>query len=67
MIAVDTSVLVAIVLGEQTAEALLHALTSTLAVSAAANILEARIVAEAHQEPNATRQICEHSVTFCWG
>lgn len=57
MIAVDSSALVAVVLGEPDAEALLQALQSQPAVVGAATIVEASIVVEARQGPDATRDL----------
>lgn len=57
MIAVDASALVAIVLGEQDAEALLEALQSDVALVGAPSLLEAAIVVEARQGPDATRDL----------
>ncbi len=57
MIAVDSSALVAIVLGEPDAESLLDAIRAESAVVSAATILEASIVVEARQGPDATRDL----------
>lgn len=57
MIAVDSSALVAIVLGEPEAERLLDALQQSAAALSAANLLEAAIVVEARQGPDAARDL----------
>lgn len=57
MIAVDSSALVAIVLGEPEAERLLVALQQSGAALSAANLLEAAIVVEARQGPDAARDL----------
>lgn len=57
MIAVDSSALVAIVLGEPEAEALLHVMESQPAVLGAATLLESSIVVESRQGPDATRDL----------
>jgi ribonuclease VapC len=57
MIAVDSSALVAIVLGEPEAERLLDTLQQSAAALSAANLLEAAIVVEARQGPDAARDL----------
>lgn len=57
MIAVDSSALVAIVLGEPEAESLLTAMQAQPAILGAATLLEASIVVEARQGPDATRDL----------
>lgn len=57
MIAVDSSALVAIVLGEPEAERLLDSLQQSAAALSAANLLEAAIVVEARQGPDAARDL----------
>lgn len=57
MIAVDSSALVAIVLGEPEAEELLALLQGSFAVVSAANLVEAAIVVEARQGPDAARDL----------
>lgn len=57
MIAVDTSAIVAVVLGEREAESLLDAMTGTRAVMSWANFLESVIVVEARQGRDATRDL----------
>lgn len=57
MIAVDTSALVAVVLGEPDAEAMLRILRGGQAALSAANLLEAAIVVEARQGLDAGRDL----------
>jgi ribonuclease VapC len=57
MIAVDTSALVAIVLGEADAEQFLDALTASPARLSAVSLVEARIVVEARQGLDAARDL----------
>src|SRR5699024_10927361 len=57
MIAVDSSALVAIVLGEPEAEAMLSVLQRHPALLGAATWLESSIVVEARQGPDATRDL----------
>lgn len=57
MIAVDTSALVAIVLGEVGAESLVEAMTSDRTVVSAVSVVEASIVVEARQGPDAARDL----------
>lgn len=57
MIAVDTSALVAVVLGEEGAERMLEALQSTEARLSAVSWVEAQIVVEARQGPDAARDL----------
>ena len=57
MIAVDTSALVAVVLGENDAERMLHALTDEVAHLSAVSLVEARIVVESRQGPDAARDL----------
>lgn len=57
MIGVDSSALVAVVLGEPDAESLLRALQSEPAIVGAATLVEASIVVEARQGPDATRDL----------
>ena len=57
MIAVDTSALVAIVLGENDAERMLHVLTDEVALLSAVSLVEARIVVESRQGPDAARDL----------
>lgn len=57
MIAVDTSALVAVVLGEPDAEAMLRILRGGRAALSAANLLEAAIVVEARQGLDAGRDL----------
>lgn len=57
MIAVDTSALVAIVLGEPEAAPLLKALESDRAVVSAGSVIEAGIVVESRQGPDASRDL----------
>lgn len=57
MIAVDSSALVAIVLGEPEAERLLETLQQSAAALSAANLLEAAMVVEARQGPDAARDL----------
>ena len=57
MIAVDSSALVAVVLGEPDAESHLAALQASRAVVGAATLVEASIVVEARQGPDATRDL----------
>lgn len=57
MIAVDTSALVAIVLGDPDAESLLAALRREPSVVGAPTVLEATIVVEARQGPDAVRDL----------
>ena len=57
MIAVDTSALVAIVFGEPDAEALLDALLQSSAVMSAPTLVEAAVVVEARQGPDAARDL----------
>ena len=57
MIAVDTSALVAIVLGEPEAEALLDALQQSPVFVSAATLVEAAVVVEARQGPDAARDL----------
>ncbi|TDE94304.1 type II toxin-antitoxin system VapC family toxin [Occultella glacieicola] len=55
--AVDSSALVAIVLGEPEAEAMLRALQSQPAIVGAVTLVETSIVVEARQGPDATRDL----------
>lgn len=57
MIAVDSSALVAIVLGEADAEPLLEALLEQPAVVGTPTVVEAAIVLEARQGPDAARDL----------
>ena len=57
MIVVDSSALVAIVLGEPEAERLLAALSAEVVAISAATLTEATIVVEARQGPDATRDL----------
>ena len=57
MIAVDSSALVAIVLGEPEAEAMLQALARQPAVLGAATLVESSILVESRQGPDATRDL----------
>lgn len=57
MIAVDSSALVAVVLGEPDAESFLAKLQSTYTVLSAANLVEAAIVVEARQGLDAARDL----------
>lgn len=57
MIAVDTSALVAIVLGEPDAESFLAALQAHPAIVGAPTTIEAAIVVEARQGPDAARDL----------
>lgn len=57
MIAVDTSALVAVVLGEEGAERILEALQSAAARLSAVSWVEAQIVVEARQGPDAARDL----------
>ena len=57
MIAVDTSALVAIVLGEPDAETLLEVIQREVTLLSAANLLEAAIVVEARQGLDAARDL----------
>ncbi len=57
MIAVDSSVLVAVVLGEPEAEGLLAALQAQPAVLSAVNLVEASIVVESRQGLDAARDL----------
>ena len=57
MIAADSSALVAIVLGEPEAEAMLHTLQSQPAILGAATLVESSIVVESRQGPDATRDL----------
>ncbi|MGC0143975.1 MULTISPECIES: type II toxin-antitoxin system VapC family toxin [unclassified Pseudactinotalea] len=57
MIAVDSSALVAIVLGEPEAETMLHALQRKPAILNSATLVESSIVVEARQGPDATRDL----------
>lgn len=57
MIAVDTSALVAIVLGEPDAESFLTVLRSDPVIVGAATAVEAEIVVEARQGPDAARDL----------
>lgn len=57
MIAVDSSALVAIVLGEPEAETMLQAIQGQPAILGAATLLESSIVVEARQGPDATRDL----------
>jgi ribonuclease VapC len=57
MIAVDTSALVAVVLGEEDAERYLDALQRDPASLSAVSFAEAAIVVEARQGPDATRDL----------
>ena len=57
MIAVDSSALVAIVLGEPGAETMLQAIQGQPAILGAATLLESSIVVEARQGPDATRDL----------
>lgn len=57
MIAVDTSALVAIVLGEVDAEALLDVLQQGPVVVGAPTLVEAAVVVEARQGPDAARDL----------
>lgn len=57
MIVVDSSALVAIVLGEPEAERLLGALLAEHVALTVANLLEATLVVEARQGPDATRDL----------
>jgi len=57
VIAVDSSALVAIVLGELDAESLLQTLQNQPAVVGAPTLAEASIVVEARQGPDATRDL----------
>jgi ribonuclease VapC len=57
VIAVDTSALVAIVLGEPDAETMLDTLRSGHAIVGAPTLLEATIVVEARQGPDAARDL----------
>ena len=57
MIAVDSSVLVAVVLGEPEAEGLLAALLAQPAVLSAVNLVEASIVVESRQGLDAARDL----------
>ena len=57
MIAVDSSALVAVVLGEPDAERFLEAMQREVSLLSAANLLEAGLVVEARQGPDATRDL----------
>lgn len=57
MIAVDTSAVVAIVLGEVDAEALLTVIEAEHTIMSAATLTEAGIVVEARQGPDASRDL----------
>ncbi|MEV4421655.1 type II toxin-antitoxin system VapC family toxin [Patulibacter sp. NPDC049589] len=57
MIVVDTSSLVAIVLGEADAEGHLAAMTGVAVAASAVSIVEAGIVVEARQGPDAARDL----------
>lgn len=57
MIAVDTSALVAVVLGESDAERFLAAMSADDAAVATVSVVEAAIVVEARQGPDAARDL----------
>lgn len=57
MIAVDTSAVVAIVLGETEAESMLAAIQQHPSIMSAASLLESMIVVEARQGADATRDL----------
>ena len=57
MIAVDTSALVAVVLGESDAERFLVAMSADDAAVATVSVVEAAIVVEARQGPDAARDL----------
>jgi ribonuclease VapC len=57
LIAVDTSALVAVVLGDEDAERFLDALRSTDVRLSAVSLVEAHIVVEARQGPDAARDL----------
>lgn len=57
MIGVDSSALVAVVLGEPDAENLLRAMQAEPAIVGAATLVEASMVVEARQGPDATRDL----------
>lgn len=57
MIAVDTSVLCAVILGEPDAEHLLRALQNNRTLLSAASLVEATMVVEARQGPEAARDL----------
>lgn len=57
MIVVDTSALVAVVLGEEDAELFLRALENSEARLSAVSLAEAQIVVEARQGPDAARDL----------
>ncbi len=57
MIAVDTSALVAVVLGEEDAERFLGALQGDVTRLSAVSLVEASIVVEARQGPDAARDL----------
>lgn len=57
MIAVDTSAVVAVVLGEDEAESMLAHIQQNPSIMSAATLLEASIVVEARQGPDATRDL----------
>ena len=57
MIAVDTSAVVAVVLGEDEAESMLAQIQQNPSIMSAATLLEASIVVEARQGPDATRDL----------
>lgn len=59
MIAVDTSALVSVVLGEPDAETMLRVLRAEHAVLSAASLVEAAIVVEARQGPDSARDLRE--------
>ena len=57
MISVDTSAVVAVVLGEDEAESMLAQIQQNPSIMSAATLLEASIVVEARQGPDATRDL----------
>lgn len=57
MIAVDTSAVVAVVLGDDEAESMLAQIQQNPSIMSAATLLEASIVVEARQGPDATRDL----------
>jgi len=57
LIAVDTSAVVAVVLGEDEAESMLAHIQQNPSIMSAATLLEASIVVEARQGPDATRDL----------
>lgn len=57
MIAVDTSALIAIILGEPDAEQLARVMQATTVVVSAASLFEAAMVAESRQGPDAARDL----------